>query len=164
MVVNPHQVPLFGMVQVTYSPKNIGTFALQVTRENIGALSIEFESELKYDAAGTSYFQIDVGRRSEIDPDDFVRIGIQPGDWLVILWDEYRLFRDYEFKHTFRMNSDTSHEPLVDHGSLPKMEELENRDIEASENDFAPGGRGLWAPPIVGDFASQHGAILDSGR
>ena len=120
MIANPHELYLPGLESVSYPPKKINTVAVKVTPENIGALSIEFETELFYGRpSGEPFFNLDVGRPTQENPDRFVTIQVHLGDWIVVLWDEYRLFRDHEFKNTFRVNyAGLPEEPSVDHGSL----------------------------------------------
>lgn len=96
---------------VSYEPKAIRTEALQVTLENIGKLSLEFEEELFYDVNGRPYFMFSAKRFDAGEPD-----GQQPPselcvrltDWIIPLWDEIHIFRDGIFKHTFAFEADSS--------------------------------------------------------
>lgn len=124
MIANPHDMYLPGLESVSYPPKKINTVAVKVTRENIGALSIEFETELFYGRpSGDPFFNLDAARPTADNPDRFVTIQVNLDDWLVVLWDEYRVFRENEFAHTFRLNAVPSHELVVDHssGELPEF-------------------------------------------
>lgn len=98
-----------GGVSVRYSPRAITTQALQVTPENIGALSIELRTDLRYNEQGFPYLSIKVARESAEFAEEKTRIyAVRIGDWLVVLWDELHVFRDYEFKNTFQLNEDNS--------------------------------------------------------
>lgn len=123
MIANPHDMYLPGLESVSYPPKKINTVALKVTPENIGALSLEFEAELCYFNNGVPFFDTEVGRGTEAAPKPVRRLQIRPGDWIVILWDEYHLFRENEFNNTFHLNAVPSHELSVDHssGELPEF-------------------------------------------
>jgi hypothetical protein len=133
MIANPHNMYLPGLESVSYPPKQINTVAVKVTPENIGALSIEFESELLYTGPGLPHFYADFERIVGGEKTS-VAVEIRLGDWIVVLWDEFRMFRDHEFQHTFHRNVDA--ELLVDHNLVPPI----------SQGDFAPGGRGLMDP------------------
>lgn len=118
MIANPHNMYLPGLESVSYPPKKINTVAVKVTPENIGILSIEFEAELCYFNNGLPFFETEVSRGTEADPKPARHIQVRPGDWIVVLWDEYHLFRENEFLNTFRMNyAGLLEEPSVDHGS-----------------------------------------------
>jgi hypothetical protein len=99
---------------VSYHPKNIHTEAIQVTPDNIGKLSLEFEEELFYGADGRPYFVFSAKRFDPDEPD-----GQQPPnelylrltDWIVPLWDEIHVFRDVVFQKTFTFN-----EPVLSSG------------------------------------------------
>lgn len=121
MIANPHEMYLPGLESVSYPPKKINTVAVKVMPENIGALSIEFESELLYDQrTGQPHFFADFDRGNDLDS---ATIEVRLGDWIVVLWDQYRIFRENEFANTFRLNSVPSHELTVDHssGELPEF-------------------------------------------
>jgi hypothetical protein len=119
MIANPHELYLPGLESVSYPPKKINTVAVKVTTENIGALSLEFESELCYFNNGVPFFETEVSRGTEAEPKPARYLQIRPGDWIVVLWDEYHLFRENEFQHTFRVNhAGLPDEPPVDRGSL----------------------------------------------
>lgn len=117
MIANPHDMYLPDLESVTYPPKKINTVAVKVTPENIGALSIEFEAELCYSNNGLPFFEVEASRGTKENPKPNRFLQIRTDDWIVVLWDEYHLFRANEFEHTFRMNSANAHELPVDHSS-----------------------------------------------
>lgn len=92
-------------VKVSYEPKAIRSEAIQVTPENIGKLSLEFEEELYHDgSSGLPYFAISVKRFDLREPDGqkaprhlYVRVT----DWIVSLWDEIHVFRNNVMLNTF---------------------------------------------------------------
>lgn len=106
MIFNAENFDIFrlGSVAVVYPPKNINTVALRVAAENIGALSLEFESELRYDADGSPYFNILVERGASDEMAKSFNLQVFEGDWIVILWNEIRIFREEEFKNTFEFD------------------------------------------------------------
>lgn len=116
MIANPHNMYLPGLESVSYPPKKINTVAVKVTPENIGILSIEFEAELLYSQqTGQPYFFADFDRGSDVDS---ATVTVRLGDWIVVLWDQFRIFRENEFLNTFRMNyAGLLEEPSVDHDS-----------------------------------------------
>lgn len=101
----------FDMQDVSYPPKDIHTMALEITPENIGALSLEFDSELMYHHdSGMPFFVVSLARAPKDKEETKPRIRqIRLGDWLIVLWDEIHVFRDTEFKYTFRMNTPAPH-------------------------------------------------------
>lgn len=103
MIANPLTMHLPGE-PVSYPPKNIETVAFQVTAENIGALSIEFEAELRYNGDGRPYFSFQAERSTPQKQESPAILYVSPGDWIVVLWDQFRLFRENEFKNTFMTN------------------------------------------------------------
>jgi len=91
-------------VSVSYHPKSIHTEAIQVTPDNIGKLSLEFEEELFYEHDGRPYFVFSAKRFDANEPDGqqapnelYVRLT----DWIVPLWDELHIFRNAIFQATF---------------------------------------------------------------
>lgn len=117
-VFNAQNIDLsnFSPREAVYTPRKIYTQVIQVTVENIGGLSLEFETELKYANATTPYFAIRVQRQGENDGVERV-FGL--GDWIVSLWGEIHKFKDDIFQNTFDF---------------------------VAKNDFAEGGRGLAVP------------------
>lgn len=124
MIASPLNTYLPGLESVSYPPKKINTVAVKVTRENIGALSIELEAELMYFGTGMPHFYMDV-ERSVGEEKTLATLEVNVGDWIVVLWDEYRLFQEAEFMNTFDTNSGNSHELSVDHGSAELLERRE---------------------------------------
>lgn len=97
-------------VSVSYDPKNIHTEAIQVTPENIGKLSLEFEEELFYDVQGRPYFVFSAKRFDASKPDgqqDPGELYVRLTDWILPLWDELHVFRDGIFKNTFTFDLNT---------------------------------------------------------
>lgn len=89
-----------GTVPVTYSAQAIRTEALKVTPENIGPLSVELHVGLNYiSSKGLLYLQFD---RGEVEEPQAVEV--QAGDWIVALWEQLYLFKEAEFRHTFKVN------------------------------------------------------------
>lgn len=106
MIFNAENFDIFrmGSIAVSYSPKHINTVAALVTPENIGAMSLEFESELYYNSDGEPYFKAKVSRKHSSIADFSRELTIYEGDWLVILWNEIRIFRQEEFEKTFQVD------------------------------------------------------------
>lgn len=106
MIFNAENFDIFrmGSIAVSYSPKHINTVAALVTPENIGAMSLEFESELCYNSDGEPYFKAQVSRKHSSIEDFSRELTIYEGDWLVVLWNEIRIFRQEEFEKTFSVD------------------------------------------------------------
>lgn len=98
--VEDFNIYTLGAEAVSYHLKDIHTLALQATRENIGILALELAVELLYDG-NDAYFRIRVERGTDENPEAARMLAVHPNDWLVILWDEIHLYRDYEFRNTF---------------------------------------------------------------
>lgn len=103
-----------GAVSVSYPPKDINTEAIQVVPGNIGALSVELQTELCYRNDGAPFIEIEVGRGTEQNPKPDRFVSIRPGDWIVVLWDELHVFRDFEFKSTFVVSSASKHDLMME--------------------------------------------------
>lgn len=91
-------------VRVSYHPKDIHTEAIQVSIENVGKLSLEFETELYYEAQGRPYFVFMSKRFDAGEPDGQTsphELYVRLSDWIVPLWDELHVFRDAVFQNTF---------------------------------------------------------------
>lgn len=131
-----------GAEAVSYHLKNIHTLALQVTREKIGGLSLELEVELTYGIEGEPRLSFWAARGTKNEPENDRNIIVQPGDWLVILWDEIHMFKDEDFRSTFSF----------DGLSAPAEKELREY-AEADAKDTA----NLFEPPkTVGEQIQQY--------
>lgn len=124
MIFNAENFDIFrlGAVAVSYAPKNINTGALLVTDENVGALSLELETELRYNTEGEPFFNFQAARVREDNVGQRV-LTVYTGDWLVILWNEIRIFRQEEFEKTF----------TVDHVDYEAMRKYAAADAKATE-------------------------------
>jgi hypothetical protein len=152
MVVSAQDLGLYhlGMVQVSYPPKKIETMAIQATPENIGALSLELDVELLYDEMGNPYIAFKAERGTDEKPEEPMPVQVRVSYWIVVLWDELHIYRDVEFKNTFRINfANPQHELSVDRSSVPELEkradevlreELEYREADVRQNFFTPPG------------------------
>jgi hypothetical protein len=121
-----------GSIPVSYPPKDIRTEAIQVTLANIGALSLEFHASLRYAVDdGMPFFNLDVRRAIDEDPDKSISVHVRVNEWMVVLWDELYIFRDAEFRNTFVLdNLSPKHE-------LSETEQLEQRE-EDVRRGFVP--------------------------
>jgi hypothetical protein len=102
-------------VQVSYPPKQLHTEALQVTIENIGKLSLEFEEELFYDAGGHPYFVFAAERGTALDADQprtEITLYVRLTDWIVPLRGELHVFRNVIFQSTFLQPSNEFETPV----------------------------------------------------
>lgn len=109
---------LVGTVSVSYSAQDIKTEALEVTAENIGALSVELHTGISYsDGAPVLFLKLDRGEDEEPQMAE-----LRPGMWIVALWEQLYVFKDFDFKTTFIFNSEAfvPNDPTVfieDHSS-----------------------------------------------
>lgn len=86
----------------SYEPKNIHIQAVQVTPENIGKLSLEFEEEMFYDQQGRPYFVFTAERKSvEEGGEQVSELYVRLTDWIVPLRGELHIYRDITFQNTF---------------------------------------------------------------
>jgi hypothetical protein len=99
--VEEFNIYMLGAEAVSYHLKDIHTLALQVTREKIGGLSLELEVELTYGVEGEPRLSFWAARGTKNEPENDRNIIVQPGDWLVVLWDEIHKFKDEDFRSTF---------------------------------------------------------------
>lgn len=93
-----------GTVSVRYAPQDLVTEALQVTAENIGSLSVELQTDLWYED-DHPYIKIKAERVDDSSDPDHVTLRIRVNDWIVVLWDEIHVFKDFDFKTTFAFTS-----------------------------------------------------------
>lgn len=123
MIFNAENFHIFrlGAVPVSYPPKYINTVALLVTPENIGALSLELEGELRYNVEAEPYFNTWVSRKSAEVEGGSVCLTVYEGDWLVILWNEIRIFRQEEFEKTFQVDHGPDAVNTLSPADLPEI-------------------------------------------
>jgi hypothetical protein len=144
----------FEMRDCSYPPKDIHTMALEVTVENIGALSLEFETELMYHA-GMPFFPVSLARKPKgEDKEGSVRPRqIRLGDWLVVLWDEIHVFRDTEFKYTFRVDTPAPHTRMYNEDTPAESTRV---DIPVEVAKSEPSS---WLPKNDGDENKTSGFL-----
>jgi hypothetical protein len=107
-----------GPVKAVYHPKDIHVEALNVTRENIGKLSLEFEAELWYADGGLPFFRFDAKRFDNTQPDGQqppVTLHVRLNDWILALWGELHIYRDVEFTNTFIFEENGRHGVTPEH-------------------------------------------------
>jgi hypothetical protein len=85
-----------------YHHKGIHTEAIQVTPENIGKLSLEFEKELFYAGDGRPYFVFDAQRGEDGSvTGEVTQLFVRVTDWIVPLRGEIHIYHDLTFWTTF---------------------------------------------------------------
>lgn len=130
-----------GTTLVSYPPKNINTEALLVTPENIGAVSLELKAELLYDDKDSPYMALEVARGTGQHAVHRM-MTVRVEDWIVVLWDELHVFKDFEFRNTFHFHSEKPlHELSVDPSS--GIEVAQRGDLH---DDNIPIVRSPWIP------------------
>jgi hypothetical protein len=128
------QVYHLGSVAVSYPPRSINTQAIQVTPQNIGALSLEFKVGLHYSTDGSPYIKIHVEREPFTSgPKRTVELMIFVDDWIVVLWDELHIFQDVEFKNTFHIIA----VEMAEHRLIPSLPSIDTPD--PVQTDVQPG-------------------------
>jgi hypothetical protein len=125
-----------GMIPVNYPPRSINTYAIQVTSENIGALSLELQVGLRYDGDGVPYVKFAAERGTVEQPDTPDGLHVYVDDWIVVLWDQLYVFQDTEFRNTFHHSvaePTLRHEPAggVQVSVRGSLSDLERRADEA---------------------------------
>lgn len=88
-------------IPCNYSPKGIHTEAIQVTPENIGKLSLEFEEELFYGPDSRPFFVFDAQRGENMADGEVTQLYVRVTDWIVPLRGEIHIYRDQTFWTTF---------------------------------------------------------------
>lgn len=93
-----------------YPPINLGVKAFQVTERNIGALVVDFQTDLEYDGDGNPYFYLIALRDANIvtGQENYVRKHVTIGVWIVMMRGELHVFHDREFHATFAETAYTS--------------------------------------------------------
>jgi hypothetical protein len=133
---------------VSYEPKGIHTEALQVTPENIGKLSLEFEKELVHDSQGRPYFFFPAERFDSglDDIDGAAELFVRLTDWIVPLRGEIHIFRDVIFRHTFTFDN-------------PRVAEFQATSFQISKEmlDRSPTGLHNVKWDNTESVASRHG-------
>lgn len=121
--LNPHSV--------SYERKGIHTEAILVTTENIGKLSLEFETEVLYsNTQSLPYFWITVARKLDQDTDETgmtgsARLCVRVNDWIVPLRNEIHIYTDELFRNTFAFDR---HE-LERFDEKPDRHSIENQPV-----------------------------------
>jgi hypothetical protein len=96
---------------VSYEPKGIHTEAIHVTSENIGMLSLEFETELLYsNSQSLPYFYVTLARKLDQDTSETGMTGtsrmcVRVNDWIVPLRNEIHIYTDELFVNTFTFDA-----------------------------------------------------------
>lgn len=143
----------------SYEPKDIHVEAVQVTRDNVGKLALEFETELEWDGMEGSYFTITVARGDGPDEMFTKRLTVRLGDWIIPLRGEIHVYKDYMFRNTFDPEGGVwpmSEEPLV--SATPIREESA---FPTPERKFGIGVTVRWEGKNVGvvnDYRARYGA------
>lgn len=127
----------FNPDHVSYEPKGIHTEAIHVTIENVGKLSLEFESELEV-RTEVPLFVFTAERGTDEEPCMPRRLTVRVGDWIVPLRGELHVYTDTCFGYTFSPD-DGNFEST---SGLTIGELREELNASYMSPDFAPGGRG----------------------
>lgn len=95
----------FNPVFATYQSANVSihTQAIQVTKDNVGRLCLEFEAELYY-SEGRPYFTFMAERGTDLHPENPRSLVVRVGDWILPLRGELHVFDDFTFNTTFRVD------------------------------------------------------------
>lgn len=143
MLFNAASVNLshFDCVIAHYDPKDIHAQAIQATEENIGQLALEFELDLilsRNDGHQKGYFfSFNAERGVGTDPEPARCTQVFVTNWIVALWGELHVYTDDLFHKTFRIEFPVEEVKLIGEASI---------NGPWAENDFGPGGRGLFNP------------------
>jgi len=109
------------VVPVVYAPRNMQTVAVQVTPDTIGAMAIEFGSEV-VNSDRSLYLSIRLERVNDDDKKTVDNKTIRLGDWLVELGNEIHVFPPDIMWKTFSGVNDPAHEMAIDEGIISKKE------------------------------------------
>jgi hypothetical protein len=98
-------------VRATYIPKDIQVQAIEVSRENIGKLALEFDAEMFYNESGLPYFNFKAKRFNEEAPNGQEtprNLQVRLGVFIVALWGELHIYQSVDFANTFATEMDIS--------------------------------------------------------
>jgi hypothetical protein len=118
--------------RVSYEPKNIHTEAIQVTAENIGKLSLEFEEELFFDSVGNPYFMFTAEREGQESSELYVHLT----NWIIPLRGELHRFTDEIFTSTFTFD-------------YPRKMNATQHAMTPDQMQFVPGSSGMKLDPSL---------------
>lgn len=109
------------VVQVVYAPRNMGTVAVQVTPDTIGAMAIEFGAEVTNNDRYL-YMHVRLERVNDEGEKFADTKTIRLGDWLVELGNEVHIFPPDIMWKTFSQLKDPAHERALVEGVMTKEE------------------------------------------
>jgi len=136
----------FEWIEVEYLPQNLTTRALQVTRENIGALALEFDSEIGVGDNNRFWIYIQVEREIHDGRKNSQSLCFGTSDWIVLLRGEIHRFPNDVFWSTFsRPNFEPAHlvetppEPQETFSLLGTIRDIPVNVVTVDENNEGPG-------------------------
>jgi len=100
-IVTPIHLVRLPCQQVVYVPQNLQTIAIQVTRETMGAMAIEFGCEVQISHPNMRFLVALLQRYNVKRENGFIERALYFGDWLVVLEDEVHVFPEDIFGATF---------------------------------------------------------------
>ena len=151
-----------------YHHKAIHTEAIQVTLENIGKLSLEFEEELFYGPDGRPFFVFDAQRGENVDGGEVTQLYVRVTDWIVPLRGEIHIYREQTFWTTFDLPTAVSEDDFAPRGrgALESLADYAKRDAELTAETFGT-QKGMTLPPIqyVGETETfPNTGVFDEGQ
>jgi hypothetical protein len=93
----------FNPIMADYGPKNVHAPSVLVTEDNIGQIALEFELDVQY--LDVTFVRPYIKFYADRTADDPIELMLQPGSWIVLIWNEIHIFRDGLFQKTFDIES-----------------------------------------------------------
>jgi len=109
-IVNASHLDRLPVMRVVYAPQNIETVAIQVNRETMGAMALEFGVEIMTAHPHHRWLPALLQRVNRKGDPGFIERALNLGEWLVALDDEIHVFPDDMFGSTFGEAREPAHE------------------------------------------------------
>lgn len=112
-IITPRHLDNLPVLRVVYVPQDIHTVAVQVSRETMGAMSIEFGVEIMTAQSNHRWLPALLQRRNAKGDQGFIERALNLGEWLVALDEEVHVFPDDTFSYTFANDEQPLHAVAV---------------------------------------------------
>lgn len=151
-IITPRHLDNLPVLRVVYVPQDIHTVAVQVSRETMGAMSIEFGVEIMTAQPNHRWLPALLQRRNAKGDQGFIERALNLGEWLVALDEEVHVFPDDTFASTFANDEAPAHEMVSSEGIMPKEEFRPNGYMNVPSMKFMDLPAELQAPKPLPDL------------
>lgn len=125
-IITPELLEKLPVIEVDYALQNMRTSAIQVNRETIGAMAIEFGVEIQTAHPNIKWLPTVFQRSKEKGEKTVIERAVYCGDWLVIIDDEVHVFPHDVFWNTFGQAKIEMHAKDESFLGIVSKAELEN--------------------------------------